>query len=373
MEALTKALKHFLGADVPVHKNLWACENLDESIYELRMLENAPGCIFSDICSFIDGRFRSCLSQRAPEFDSDCLANMFLRDRGRGLVSRKAWCVIHKRFCEAEATKVHVSGSPCVAWSNMGMRTFACHSSSALAFFVWVQLMRLLMVPFIVHENVPPFAIELFSRYLTDYHVHSCVVCPTSMGQVTHRPRRYTVLYHRSQNLVVQPWGPSFAALFERERRFTWRQLFDTVASEMELQAEAVWASRRRGTDESHEDDIEDKMTNRFDKALLAGGFRSLLSTTERMFWRATRIWVSKAFSLCTRTDMFLLWPMLAACLSHGLRGALESVKSVSLVVASIERDRIQENGQQRTPTKTPCTRRPRSASRPGHLSSGGG
>ena len=220
-QAICKALEHFLGGTVK-QKNLWACDVFAESRYELQLLPDPPECIFEDITDIIDQGIRLDLKKAAPRMACGDLIRLFFDDDGlvRPVLSTTSWCSRHRRHCALKKARLHIAGTPCVAWAKLGLRCGATGASAL--FFVWLAHRLMLKEDAILHEHVPGFDVYLLNRFLgKDYIIMSCVVSNASLGQLVERERRFTWLLNRNvfQGHAAMPlsWGCDFLSLFHRE------------------------------------------------------------------------------------------------------------------------------------------------------------
>ena len=275
LDALSKGCDAYYGRRDADYINAWACEYSDESRHELMMLDNGPRCIFGDIVDFVVLGFRQDLREQGPRMHYSDVERLFLQG-GKKLVSLFAKCAKCGRQCEATKCTLHVAGTPCVAWSSMGTRAYAS-GATVIAFFVWLSMRRQLQEPWVLHENVPAFAHELLQSVLGDmYLVYSCVVNASQVGQLAERPRRLTWLVHRTVISVThfRPWDFTYATLFNRILRSSWKELFrqhttfdknnqkatkksNRLASPSEIADEVRWAARR-DISPLHGQDLED-------------------------------------------------------------------------------------------------------------------
>jgi hypothetical protein len=195
--SICKGLSHFLGEDI-VARNLWACEYFDHSQHELRMLPDSPSCLFGDITQFISSGVRDDLKANAARMTYDDVLRLFFDVHTKtptSLVGLNGFCIQHQRCCSLSQAILHVAGTPCIAWSKLGLRCGA-KGATALAFFVWVTHRLLLQEDAILHENVPEFEAHLLEVLLGHiYIIMSCVLKNSEFGQLVDRDRRYTWLF----------------------------------------------------------------------------------------------------------------------------------------------------------------------------------
>ena len=167
------------------------------------------------------------------------------RDTASVVMETHMHCEIHGRSCELKRADIHVSGTPCVAWSSQGLRVGAS-GASALSFFSWIGQRRLIQERGILHENVPDFPVSLLVTCLSDLYIvgedTSVVINSTEQGQPAERARRLSWLRHKSTQFANPRhigW-PAFSKLFRRDCRIDWSHYF--VASKAELDEELRWA-----------------------------------------------------------------------------------------------------------------------------------
>lgn len=100
--------------------SLHATELLEESRIELQLLPNPPGCIFTNIMSFLSPRVQGTLQGPGGALlMHEDLRQLFLK---RGVITLRAYCAVHQKQCVAARSHVHVAGTPCVDWSSQGAR-----------------------------------------------------------------------------------------------------------------------------------------------------------------------------------------------------------------------------------------------------------
>eukprot|EP00969_Alexandrium_andersonii_P226871 10018602-Alexandrium_andersonii.AAC.1 len=99
--------------------------------------------------------------------------------------------------------------------------------------------------PYIIHENVERFNIEVLRDLLGDlYEVQTAVLTPSTLGWPIERRRRITVMTHRTKVLsLVCPWSDA-ALMFDRPSTLHWECFF--VAPGTETEQELAWARRRK-------------------------------------------------------------------------------------------------------------------------------
>jgi hypothetical protein len=251
--SICKGLAHFLGEEV-APRNLWACEYYNHSQHELCMLPDSPPCLFGDITEFISFGVRDDLKANASRMTYDDLIQLFFDVHTKSptsLVGLSGFCLKHKRMCSLSQAVLHVAGTPCIAWSRLGLRCGA-KGATALAFFVWITHRLLLQEDAILHENVPEFEAQLLEALLGHiYIITSCVLKNSELGQLVDRDRRYTWLLHKriiNQNTPIpEPWGPTFISRFHRGLQTTCAEFWD-LASADEIEYELQWSCNRKGS-----------------------------------------------------------------------------------------------------------------------------
>eukprot|EP00959_Pyramimonas_sp_CCMP1952_P398003 8339175-Pyramimonas_sp.AAC.1 len=109
-----------------------------------------------------------------------------------------AYCLTCKQSCSLTRAHVHRAGSPCVHHSSFGDRRQDSGESHFL-FWVWCAIMRMLLNPIIIHENVPGFGLSDLRRTLGDlYWIIRVPMTPTELGWPTARDRQLVLLVLKS-------------------------------------------------------------------------------------------------------------------------------------------------------------------------------
>ena len=239
-------------------RNVYACELLDESRFELRMPDHPPAHLFSDITDFIAPEFRRELRNESPRMTHRDLERLFTNKDAlrKGLILRKAHCEIHGKFCERGVATLHAGGTPCVAWSTMGSR-LGTSGPTALCFYTWIGMRLIDQELLCIHENTKEFNEEILERYLGEYYAVFCVpLNSTDFGAICERPRKYTMLVHKKTLRYRMPkslvWGREWLQQFHRvlDEGVTWRVFFG-ICSDEEIMDELEWAASRSTVDET--------------------------------------------------------------------------------------------------------------------------
>jgi site-specific DNA-cytosine methylase len=89
---------------------------------------------------------------------------------------------------------IHIAGTPCTAWSDMGLLDGENAISTAY-FLVWIGLRLLCEEPIVIQENVVGFPKWLIADLLPMYFVEWIVLSPYSLGWPIERQRQWLVLF----------------------------------------------------------------------------------------------------------------------------------------------------------------------------------
>ncbi len=120
-------------------------------------------------------------------------------------------CETHHRLCPlyADARQqeggitMNVAGTPCVAWSAIGLRGQDSHSSHVL-FLSWLAERLAVREHLIVHECTEQFPAAMIAEVLgSAYDVYTFLVNPSWMGWPVERLRRYTLCLLRGSVAFV--------------------------------------------------------------------------------------------------------------------------------------------------------------------------
>ena len=238
---------------------LWACDSDQECRYELRMLPEPPQCVLGDVTACIRNDVRSELTRHAHNMRYEKLQQI---GRSPKLLLNK-WprgcCAMHPdQECEVKKADIHAAGTECPTWSKQG-RKDGCSGTRVLAWISWVALRRKLQELIIFHENVPEFPLSLLESELGDIYLvlpqFSHVVCPSKFGQPCERPRRLTLLWHKSlvvnhpakNALLLQTSWKQYTEMAERTCKLTWEVYFVADDDDEEVQSELAWSLQRPG------------------------------------------------------------------------------------------------------------------------------
>jgi site-specific DNA-cytosine methylase len=182
-------------------RSLFAVEINKEGQLELQCLATKPECIFSDMVEFITDRIRDHLREHGHRLHFEDLVQLAKK---RNFVTARATCIIHERTCTAERALLHVAGTPCVDYSNIGKRS-GILGGGMLPFLAWVGQRRRLQEAAILRENVQQFAQELLEKFLGDlYVIQSSVFKSAVLGRACDRERRLTWMLHK-RHVNVHP------------------------------------------------------------------------------------------------------------------------------------------------------------------------
>eukprot|EP00971_Amphidinium_carterae_P325928 6456492-Amphidinium_carterae.1 len=128
---------------------------------------------------------------------------LFVREAWAALRSAKplktCWCETHKRDClchpeleaagERQQRYIVIAGSPCIAWSSMGLQGGWLHES-AIVFLAWLADTWHASPDVLIHENCPGFDHSVFSMLVgADYEVMSSELSPSHIGLPVSRTR----------------------------------------------------------------------------------------------------------------------------------------------------------------------------------------
>ena len=246
MHVYHKAFEHFMGQTMTTADHLFAIEYDVEGQNELLMLPEPPACLFTDMTDCINPRVAKILQDSASRMYQEDLEHIFMQ---KAAVVDHMWCTKHCRRCPVKRAHHHSAGTPCIAWSPLGLRN-GLSGSSALAYLSWVAQRRRVQEDTILHENVKEFPVELLMKNFSDIYVvgreTSLTVNASAFGQAYDRTRRLTWLQHK-RTVVTSPtrclqW-PQLAKALERTCCMDWTVYFQGRPEE--TQDELVWASSR--------------------------------------------------------------------------------------------------------------------------------
>lgn len=261
-----RALQSFLGENMEPPPNLWCMELNPQCQDELSKLPHPPRCRFLDITTGINDKVKAVLLAEGGRMTYEDLKGIFTRSTKRHIMSSSMWCHQHGRLCTLTQGHIHVAGTPCVAWSNLGLQ-IAVSGATALAFWSWIAHRRLLQENFIVHENVPTFNADVLIDLLGEFYalVDSLVLNASDYGQPYERSRRITILRHKRTILEkpsAAPCYPDFCDLCKRNCYIDWTHYFMNIEENDDLRdvltQELAWSSSRpsskRNDGEGHND-----------------------------------------------------------------------------------------------------------------------
>ena len=104
-------------------------------------------------------------------------------------------CIQHDHTrCSLGPCDLHIAGTPCKDFSSQNNNHLEEFGPGLKYLFVWMGLMRMLLIPLIIAENVPGFPINMFEAFLPMYTVHTTVLSNTDFCHCVERRRRYAVL-----------------------------------------------------------------------------------------------------------------------------------------------------------------------------------
>jgi hypothetical protein len=125
----------------------------------------------------------------------------------------RAWCYKHHDWCrihgpeeghDRSATRMAIAGTTCTSWSSVGKCLRWC-ASSVVPFMVWAFETAAWAPHIVIHECAPRFDVAVLQAIFIAYVVTTLVFSPTDLGYPASRPRRWTVLIHRSRVAAVEP------------------------------------------------------------------------------------------------------------------------------------------------------------------------
>ena len=91
---------------------------------------------------------------------------------------------------------MEISGTTCVAWSNMSTASLGWLDDSSIPCLTWAYILRGIQPHTIAHECVAAFDYTELSKVLgVAYHAQSVASSPTDLGLPVERKRRYTVCW----------------------------------------------------------------------------------------------------------------------------------------------------------------------------------
>ena len=172
-------------------------------------------------------------------------------------------CAVHSKQCRCSVrhADIHIAGTTCVDHSNYGSCT-GDQGKNVKLFLIWVAMMRKLLNPIIMHENVAGFGTQALMEALGDlYVICKSVSCSSLIGWPIRRKRQMTILVlnnwiypqlrsagmstsfnpHDVINLVNLQ--ATLDSLSRRPCHLSWKDF--CVASDADMHVETVEASRR--------------------------------------------------------------------------------------------------------------------------------
>lgn len=243
-----------LGRSVADAGNLHAIECNVAAQEELLVHPAGPKCVFGNILGFFRPQVHVLLSRLGA--DANVMDTLWeVVHSGRAL-DQASMCLRHRRACPISSARMHVAGTPCTDWSELGLRQ-GTNGASAAAFMCWVAMRRCLQEAYIVQENVSSFPTTLLDRFLGDmYFIDVSVEDAQDYGTPARRERRYSILRHKQKTATSRVPYNVFARAFHRKLQAT-LTIF-RVASVEELVAELAWMVARPGSRGSGAADIQD-------------------------------------------------------------------------------------------------------------------
>ena len=239
-----------------------ACEWYSKSQTVLLAQPGSDACLFGDILSFVPADKRDAwkkatnADERMVEFNK--MAN--------GPIEREQDCLRHNKKCNICVTSKHTAGTPCQDFSSLGSRKQTC-GPRMVFFFAWVALVRNLLFPVLVHENVPEFGIDLLVQTLGDLYVMIRILLDSKhFGLPMARPRQYTICLLKSMlDPHLRSVMPPLLCSFEKNQKLLMHASAGMdfsafmVATDEELEAERQWALKRPLViDKMNEEETED-------------------------------------------------------------------------------------------------------------------
>ena len=258
--------KNFDSSSAPAPKpiefvSMWAIEKDDVCRAELLEAPNGPRHIFGDICDFLPSNWRAAcgLDGNTPWPIEKLAATLPFAK-----LKTKAWCYKCQKLCSLFTTDMHRAGTPCVNHSRMGKRE-SFESSSEFLFYVWASLLRQLLTPVVLHENVCEFGSQVIRDVFADLYVSVRIaLAPQDLGWPSSRPRQITFLLLRTfiSKLSHDTSKPATTAVALESLRLedTLRTMFCRsrhsdlhwrcymVSTQEEIEADMRWAASRPGT-----------------------------------------------------------------------------------------------------------------------------
>jgi len=229
----------------------WYIEK-DQVRQEGLILASPPGtCVHCDMTDFLPETLRpACGLDGGVEMPARALRRLIPKCRMR----IKAWYVKHGRRCTLRHVDICVSGSPCTDHSTNGLRK-RFDGPQAKFFYMWVALMRVLLISIIVHENVCGFGDDELRELLGDmYVVMRLELRIADLGQAGNRDRQMCLLFLRvwfcpmlTDQLFIEDLDAHrvIRNLFARKCTISWWHFL--LATVSEIQAEQLWAANRKG------------------------------------------------------------------------------------------------------------------------------
>ena len=154
------------------------------------------------------------------------------------------WCERHHKMCKLKTSTLHVAGSPCTDFSNLGKKQetegkTTCDTSA------WVGTVRQLEHVVVQLENVVSDALlQMIYGLLSDlYHCDKTVESPEFMGFPVRRVRMFIIFRHRYKMLAAAVPMANFTRRFHKVVMFTWHSYM--VENELERKSELEWAFTR--------------------------------------------------------------------------------------------------------------------------------
>jgi len=248
----------------------WCIELKPSNHEEILSLQNRPTHCFGDIREFVNKSFRKAVGlDKGTELPAKQLRKLIPFSKPR----LQAHCYACGKECRLTSGDLHSCGSPCTDHSSMGgQKRF--DGPQAKLFYIWVSIIRCLLIRVVIHENVTQFGLAELMEFFSDLYLISLAELDCDLlGWPLMRLRQYAlmilkcwifpVLKDRSANSA----GPSDQVLtifkqeldyqrsldhlFRRPCHMSWTDFL--MASPADKESDKEWALSRKLVSARHQ------------------------------------------------------------------------------------------------------------------------
>ena len=219
---------------------------------ELYSLPTPPVCRHQDIAAFLTTETKDLLKSFGPEPTLKELEYAILRRPGA--LNLVAPCLNHRdesgqpKLCPYIRSLIHVAGPPCTDFSKNGSEQKLL-GKTTIHLLCWIALLRDLMIPIILAENVEAWHWQYVASWLPMYDCDSTVLRNVTHGFPVERTRRFTIFVLKDSYELSRPLGGPLGieASLSRQMDSSHSYLDYMIAKPAELDMELLWASTRDG------------------------------------------------------------------------------------------------------------------------------